>query len=156
MKGHTIDRRQFLSTLLKTGLGCLLASLPFPIGATWPGRLFAQQSFDQVLEQLNFSHDLRHSDRLQIQIPENAEDGASVPMQVYSDLTDISSMRILVEKNPTPLILQWQIPAGVLPFLSSRIKMAESCYVWLIAETEGGYWYNKRWVNVMKGGCGTG
>ncbi|NBV75153.1 MAG: hypothetical protein EBR59_04070 [Methylococcaceae bacterium] len=156
MKGHAIDRRQFLSKMLKTGFGCLLASLPFPSVAAWPSRLFAHQSMDQVLQQLNLLGDWRQSDQLQIQIPENAEDGASVPMQIQTDLSHISSLRILVEKNPTPLILQWEIPDGVLPFLSCRIKMAESCHVWLIAEADGVCWFNKRWVNVMKGGCGTG
>ena len=150
------DRRLFLINLLKAGCGMLLSSIPFSLRAEWPARLFASQSFEQALNQLNLNQTPRYSDRLEIQLPENAEDGASVPMQFQTDIANVSNFRILVEKNPTPLILQWQLQAGVIPFLSCRIKMAESCYVWLIAEADGVFWYNKRWVNVMKGGCGTG
>lgn len=151
-----MDRRQFLSKLFKTGFGLFISCFSFPICAAWPVKLFASQTFDQVLEQLNLGQALQHSDRLHLQLPENAEDGASVPMQIHTDIANVISIRVLVEKNPTPLILQWQLQTGVLPFLSSRIKMAESCHVWIIAEAEGVCWYNKRWVNVMKGGCGTG
>lgn len=156
MSGFAKDRRRFLSNILKVCCGFLLSSRPLPALAAWPARLFATQTFDQVLEALSLGQTPIYSDRLQIQLPENAEDGASVPMQIQTDMANVSSIRVLVEKNPTPLILQWHVQAGVMPFLSSRIKMAESCYVWLIIEADGVCWFNKRWVNVMKAGCGTG
>lgn len=156
MPGFAPERRQFLRKILKAGCGLLLSSIPFATRAAWPARLFANQTFDQVLKELDLEQTPIYNNKLQLQLPENAEDGSSVPMQIQTDIPNISSIRVLVEKNPTPLILQWQIQTGVLPFLSSRIKMAESCHVWLIVEADGVYWFNKRWVNVMKGGCGTG
>lgn len=132
-----MERRQFLK----------LSLAPF---------FSANDQFAAILANLLQGQTLTESEALQLTLPENAEDGASVPMQFRVDLNQVSRILILVEKNPTPLILQFIPLQGMRPSLNSRIKMAESCYVWLIAETSSGWLSAKTWVNVMKPGCGTG
>lgn len=139
-------RRQFLVLLRNLSLAPLLGSK----------LASGNEQFTQSLAELLQGQALTESTEILITLPDSAEDGASVPLQFMTNLPQVRSMRIWVEKNPTPLSLAFFPQAGMRPYFSSRIKMAESCYVWLIVETDTGWWSNKRWVNVMKPGCGTG
>lgn len=150
------DRRRFLTVIVQTAGAFLLGSLAKVVQAEWPKRLFAAQPFEAALSAIIQGEALTPSPLLELQLPETAEDGASVPLLFSSTLSNLTSIYILVEKNPTPLIMQWPLPNDVLPYLGCRIKMAESCQVWVVARQEDKYLYNRRWVNVMKGGCGTG
>ena len=150
-----LTRRQFLIRWSKwlAALGYLHSRCA---NAVWSRQLFASNSFNSILQQLFSGKPIADSDQISLQLPENAEDGASVPMLISSELQQIDRVYVLVEKNPTPLILQIQLQANTLLYLSSRIKMAESCYVWVIVSQEGQLLQTRQWVNVMKGGCGTG
>lgn len=139
-------RRQFLVLLRNLCLAPLLGSK----------LTSANEQFTQSLAELLQGQALTESAEILLTLPDSAEDGASVPLQFMANLPQVRSMRILVEKNPTPLSLAFFPQAGMRPYFSGRIKMAESCYVWLIVETHEGWWSSKRWVNVMKPGCGTG
>lgn len=146
-----LSRRRFLKWL---------AALSFfrsrVVDAVWPRSLFASDDFQTIFQQLFAGQTLTDSDSISLQLPENAEDGASVPMLISSELDNIDRLYVLVEKNPTPLILQAELQTNALLYLTSRIKMAESCQVWVIIRQDGQYWQTRQWVNVMKGGCGTG
>src|SRR6201985_14668 len=76
------------------------------------------------------------SDKVKLDAPEIAENGAVVPISVTTDLADVTSISILVAENPNALAASYRIPAGTMPSVANRLKMAKTSNV--IAIVEGG------------------
>lgn len=117
---------------------------------------FSQQDFASLFSQYFGQRLLQDTDQIQLTLPDIAENGAEVPFSIASSLTNIQQLTIWVEKNPSPLIAELDLSAGIPVFFAGRLKMATSCDVLVIIETAGQLYKTKRWVNVMQGGCGTG
>src|SRR6202163_3488151 len=64
------------------------------------------------------------SDKVKLDAPEIAENGAVVPISVSTTLTDVTSISFLVAENPNALAASYRIPPGTLPNVSNRLKMA--------------------------------
>lgn len=125
--------------------------------AVWARReAFAQQSYEEAVARLLPNIRLIDSEQIELHIPEIAENGAVVPVTISTQLTDIEQIHILVEKNPTPLAASFHFSKHLRPNLTTRIKMAESCHVVVVAKHNEQWLQQKRWVTVMVGGCGTG
>lgn len=93
---------------------------------------------------------------ISLTLPTIAENGAVVPVNIFSELQDLQGIWLLVEKNPTPLAAVFQLSPAVAVAITGRIKMAESCNVHLLAKQEQHWLHCQQWVRVMVGGCGTG
>jgi sulfur-oxidizing protein SoxY len=89
-------------------------------------------------------------------LPTNAENGAVVPITIQSQLDNIDSVYIWAEKNPTPLVAEFELAKDVAIHITARIKLAENSHVIVIARQGQQLLRNLQWVNVMQGGCGTG
>ncbi len=94
------------------------------------------------------------SDKVKLDVPEIAENGAVVPVSVTSTLADVTSISILVSENPNALAASYRIPAGTLPSVANRIKMAKTTNVIAIVEAGGKLYSTTREVKVTVGGCG--
>lgn len=90
---------------------------------------------------------------IQLQVPDVAEDGAAVQMSLATTLPARRAL-ILVRKNRIPLVAEFEFPPGVLPFVATRIKMAEDSEVLALVEAEGRWYSASRQVKVTLGGCG--
>src|SRR5437879_10086939 len=55
------------------------------------------------------------SDKVKMDAPEIAENGAVVPISVTTTLADVTSISFLVSENPVTLVASYKIPAGTLP-----------------------------------------
>jgi len=66
----------------------------------------------------------------------------------------VESISIVVEHNPRPLAASFEIPAGTLPNVSSRIKMGETSDVIAVVKTDTGIYSTSKQVKVTIGGCG--
>ena len=97
---------------------------------------------------------ITESDKIHIQIPIIAENGAVVPITVTSSLSDVLAVFILVEKNPTPLIAHFKFSNGAEPFVVTRIKMAETSDVKVVVKADNQYFTNAKNVVVLENGCG--
>ena len=86
--------------------------------------------------------------------PEIAENGAVVPVEIESKLPDTQSIAILIEKNPNILTASFDIPSGTLPWLQTRVKMAETCNVYVLVKAGGQFYYTTKEIKVTLGGCG--
>jgi sulfur-oxidizing protein SoxY len=85
--------------------------------------------------------------------PSYAVNGASVPIEIQSTLSDIERIVILVEKNPNPLAMSLDFtPAVKLPF-KSMIKIAEDSLVIAVISADGKLYKTSRMVEVDIGGC---
>ena len=89
-----------------------------------------------------------------LKVPDIAENGAVVPVDVISNIPKTSSIAILVEKNPQPLCAQFEFSNGALPEASARLKMGQTSLVKAIAKADGKFYMAQKEVKVTVGGCG--
>ncbi|WFP51019.1 thiosulfate oxidation carrier protein SoxY [Methylomonas sp. EFPC3] len=150
------SRRKFLkhSGILAAG-GLLLADTADGIAAR-VAEDFAASDFTDRYAKLFGDQAVVDSESIELILPEIAEDGAVVPVTIRSELDGIDRLYLLADKNPTPLVAELELAPVVAVYLTARIKLAESCRVTLIARRDGGLLRCSRWVNVMRGGCGSG
>ena len=94
------------------------------------------------------------SDKVKLDAPEIAENGAVVPISISTTLSDVTSISILVAENPNALAASYQIPAGTLPSVANRLKMAKTSNVIAVVEAGGKLYSATREVKVTVGGCG--
>ncbi len=94
------------------------------------------------------------SDKVKLDAPEIAENGAVVPVSVTTTLPDVTSIAFLVSENPVVLVASYKIPAGTMPSVANRIKMAKTSNVIVVVEAGGKVYSTTKEVKVTVGGCG--
>lgn len=152
-----MQRRNFIKSIIAVATGTILSNSYAKKGAAaWPAEHFAGGDFSTHFHRVFGHQTIADSDDIQISLPRFAEDGAVVPITISSELDGIKHIYIWVEKNPTPLAAEFELDEAVLPFVTARIKMAESCNVIVIARQGENLLRRQQWVEVMLGGCGTG
>jgi sulfur-oxidizing protein SoxY len=94
------------------------------------------------------------SDKVKLDAPEIAENGSVVPVAVSTTLADVTSISFLVSENPVALVASYKIPAGTVPSVANRIKMAKTSNVIVVVEAGGKLYSTTKEVKVTVGGCG--
>lgn len=149
-----IKRRKFLKhSIVFTATGFVLLETELS-QAEWKAADFAPGPFDATMKQLLKGKPIVETNKIDLNIPEIAENGALVPVTVTSSLQDIRRIALVVEQNPVPLAIQAQLMPELLPFLSARLKIASSSFVYAIVEDEKTCYSVKKKVKVTIGGCG--
>ena len=147
------QRRKFVKQLALSAAGiCYLEAQPLLAG--WPAANFAQTTFDAAMKQLLKGKPIVETDKIELTIPEIAENGAVVPVTVTTGLKDIRKLSLVAEQNPAPLVIEAQLAPELEPFLSARLKLASTSFVYAIAEGEKVCYSVKKKVKVTIGGCG--
>jgi sulfur-oxidizing protein SoxY len=143
-------------TLMKGGLALLaLAALPRALlAAVWPEKAFNANGMKAALVELLGTDVTTTTDQITLKVPEIAENGAVVPVSIQTALENVESISIVVEKNPRPMVANFEIPPGTLADVSSRIKMAETSDVMAVVKTSNGIYSTSKQVKVTIGGCG--
>jgi len=138
------------------GLGSLPFSLAPALAAAndkYPEDAFKQKGDADAIKAL-YGKTAETSDKVKLDAPEIAENGAVVPITVSSTLADVTSISVLVAENPNALAASYKIPAGTLPSVASRLKMAKTTNVIAIVEAGGKLYSTVKEVKVTVGGCG--
>nr|WP_156438711.1 thiosulfate oxidation carrier protein SoxY [Bradyrhizobium valentinum] len=138
------------------GLGNLPFGLTPALAAAndkYPEEAFKQKSDTDVIKTL-YGKTAEPSDKVKMDAPEIAENGAVVPISVSTTLADVTSVAFLVSENPNVLIAKYNIPAGTLPSVANRIKMAKTSNVTVLVEAGGKLYSASKEVKVTVGGCG--
>jgi sulfur-oxidizing protein SoxY len=149
-----VNRRKFIkTTILLTTAGITLFDST-ATSAQWNAADFAPNPFDAAMKQLLNGKPIVETDKIELNIPEIAENGALVPATVTSSLEGIQNIAIVVEQNPVPLTIQAELMPELAPFISARLKLASTSFVYAIAETEKVCYSVKKKVKVTIGGCG--
>lgn len=91
---------------------------------------------------------------IQIKAPDIAENGAVVPVEVTSKIPGTTSIMIFVDKNQNPLIADFELSNGAEPYISTRIKMANTSHVRVAVKAGGKAYTASKEVKVTIGGCG--
>jgi len=138
------------------GLGNM-ASGPTPALAAandkYPEDAFKQKSDADAIKSL-YGKTPEPSDKVKMDAPEIAENGAVVPISVTTSLADVTSISILIAENPNALAASYKIPAGTMPSVANRLKMAKTTNVIAIVEAGGKLYSTTKEVKVTVGGCG--
>jgi len=119
----------------------------------YPEDAFKQKSDAEAIKVL-YGKTAEPSDKVKLDAPEIAENGAVVPISVSSSLADVTSISILVSENPNALAASYKIPAGTVPSVANRLKMAKTTNVIAIVEAGGKLYSTTKEVKVTVGGCG--
>lgn len=127
---------------------------PRVVLADWPEAAFKAESVDDALNALLGSNSHEASDSIKIKAPDIAENGAVVPVTVESDAENISSISIIAAGNQSPLIASFNLGAGALGFVSTRIKMAKTAEVIAVVKAGESVMSSAKEVKVTIGGCG--
>lgn len=152
------DRRTLLKLGGGTGLFALLAAAGMlrpgeAAAAEWNKTAFDAKTLKEALDALGAGNAAESGD-IVMRAPEIAENGAVVPVAAESKIAGTESIAILVTKNPFPLAAVFDIPAGTEPSVNTRVKMAETSDVYVIAKAQGKFYVTKKEIKVTLGGCG--
>ncbi len=123
------------------------------LAAEWPKTAFEAHKIDETLQNLFGTSQITPSASIKITAPYQAENGATVHCAVFADLPNVSTVAILVEKNEHPLIVAMNF-SGALPYLSLRMKMAQTSDVYAVVKSQGKLYSAKQNIKVTVGGCG--
>lgn len=119
----------------------------------YPEDAFRQKSEADAVKAL-YGKSAEPSDKVKLDAPEIAENGAVVPISVTTTLDKVSSISFLVAENPNALAATYRIPEGTVPSVANRLKMAKTTKLVAIVEADGKLYSAVKEVKVTVGGCG--
>jgi len=152
------SRREFL----QAGSGVGVLALATAAGLIRPGEALAQEWNKAAFETKSVAATLKalggsgstESTQIQITAPDIAENGAVVPITIESAVPKTEAIAILIEKNPSTLSADFDIPPGTDPFITTRVKMAETSNIYAVVKAGGKYFHAAKEIKVTLGGCG--
>jgi len=121
--------------------------------ATWNSLAFTAKDLADSIKNAGYGGATENSG-IVIKAPDIAENGAVVPITATSTIPGTTSMAIFVEKNPAPLIANFEFSNGAEPYISTRVKMAKTSIVRVSVTAGGKNFTSSREVKVTIGGCG--
>src|SRR5215475_14230189 len=106
------------------GLGGMPFAAPAIAAANdkYPEEAFRQKSDADAIKAL-YGKPHEASDKIKLDAPEIAENGAVVPVSVTTTLADVTSISFFVSENPSALAASYQLPAGTVPSGGHRLKL---------------------------------
>jgi sulfur-oxidizing protein SoxY len=150
------DRRRNLLTSAGAAAALLAAGLLKPVlalAAAWNKDAFASKNPGDALKSIGAA-DPAPSGDIVIEAPQIAENGAVVPIEITSKIAGTTSLAVLVEKNPYPLVAKFDFTEGALPFVKINAKMGETSDVRVVATAGGKHYVATKEIKVTIGGCG--
>jgi sulfur-oxidizing protein SoxY len=156
------DRFSATRRLILKGVGSVallgLGNAPFSLAYAaandkYPEDAFKQKSDADAIKSL-YGKTAEASDKVKLDAPEIAENGAVVPISVTTTLENVTSIAFLVSENPNALAASYLIPEGTLPSVANRLKMQKTTNVIAIVEAGGKLYSATKEVKVTVGGCG--
>jgi sulfur-oxidizing protein SoxY len=154
-----VHRRTFLTETLASAVALLAAAAGWiaprsAAAAEWPRDAYAAKTVEDALRQLYGSMAVIPSTEVKIRAPFQAENGSVVPVSISTNLPDVQSISVLVEKNPAPLAAHINLGANAVPYFSANIKMAATSDMHFVVKSGGKLYGAKQNIKVTVGGCG--
>lgn len=150
-------RRTLLKGAVATGSLAMAAAagLLRPTGvyaAEWSKSAFEAKTMADALKGIS-GENAPASPDIVIKAPDVAENGATVPIEVRSNIPDTHSIALLVEKNPLPLSTLIEFTDGAIPYVKLRLKFSETSQVKAVVRAGGKSYSASAVVKVAVGGC---
>lgn len=148
-------RRESLK-FLASGSLIFLSGLLKPVYALakWNQLAFDATDYDTAIKSYFPEQQILETDKITINVHPVIENGAVVPVKIKTDLPKPESITIFVDKNPTPLIANFDLFPGCLGLVSTRIKMEQPSNIIVVVKTNDNFFMTKTFVEVHEGGCG--
>ena len=121
--------------------------------AAWSEKAFKAQDQATAMNEL-LGGTPEESAEVTLKAPDISENGAVVPVTVRSTLANVESMSIFVENNPTPLVVEFMVPAGTEADVATRLRMGKTSKVTAVVKADGKLYSASKEVKVTIGGCG--
>jgi len=147
-------RRNFLKYLLSSSVILTGLFKPLSVLAKWNQEAFDSTDYDHAVNSYFPEQQIVETDQIKIGVHAVVESGAVVPVKINTELPVLESITIFVDKNPTPLIANFDLTPGCLGFVSTRIKMEQPSNIIVVVKSEGKLLSTKTFVEVHEGGCG--
>jgi sulfur-oxidizing protein SoxY len=148
------SKRKFIKGSVYSGVIALLGKAAFlqSAFAEYPTAAFDEVEYEPALKGLIGDAEL-HEGNVKLEAPAIAENGATVPIKVSTELDNVEWISLLGDKNPRPWISRFYFHGKSNPFVSTRIKLRESSNVIAIVKADGKLYTSKSAVKVTAGGC---
>ncbi len=151
-------RRRLLKGSLLAGSAGIAADVGLlssrQVLASWNQTAFQSQNVPTALTSLLGSETTETSDQIRIKAPDIAADGTVFSVTVETDLDGMTVIAIIASKNQTPLIAAFAFHGSAIPFVSTRIKMAETADVVAVVKAGDRLYQNSKRIKVASSGCG--
>lgn len=152
-KRRVLLKSSLAASAVGVAVGAGLLS-PSAVLASWNEAAFGANDKGVALQNLFGSDAPEMSDAVMIKAPDVAENGAVVPVTVETKLEGVKSIAIVAAANANPLIASFDFGDSAVPFVSTRIKMAETAEMIAIVQTADKLYSNAKEIKVTAGGCG--
>lgn len=120
--------------------------------AEWPAASFDTTVYDEAYAIVTGGVEPQEGS-IKIDAPEIASNGATVPITISTDMENVKTISVLVDKNPRPYISTFFINEHIEASIATRVKMRETSNIVAIVETTEGKFIAKQSVKVTAGGC---
>lgn len=153
-----MKRRVFLKHSLSAGalgvaVGAGLLS-PQAVLAAWNETAFtAKSENDAIASAMGGASVDASKDITFYKTNDKAENGAVVPVSVKTSIPDVASIALLVEKNATPMSIVFNMGAGAVADVSTRLKMGKAGDVIAVVKAGGKLYSARKYIEVTEGGC---
>lgn len=121
--------------------------------AAWNTVAFTATTVSDAMKEAGYGGAADSKD-IMIKVPEIAENGAVVPVEVTSNIAGTTNIAIFVDGNVNPMVADFEISNGTEPYVSTRIKMNKTSQVRIAVKAGGKAYSASKEVKVTIGGCG--
>ena len=141
--------------LIASGTLILVSGLLKPITALakWNKEAFTARDLQTAMDAYFPDQEITETERIKIGVHAVVENGAVVPIKIETDLPKLESITIFVEKNPNPLISNFDLSPACLGFVSTRIKVDQASTIVIVVKADGKAFKNSTYIEVQEGGC---
>jgi len=149
LRRDTLKYLASASLILFSGLFKSITAL-----AKWEKAAFTAANFDEAVNAYFPDQHILETDQITIGVHPVVESGAVVPVKIKTDLPNPESITIFVDKNPNPLIANFDLFPDCVGFISTRIKVDQPSNIVVVVKADGKVFMTKTFIEVHEGGCG--
>mgnify|MGYP001199208062 FL=1 len=148
-------RRKFLK-ILTSSIATFATGFLMPIKALaeWNQAAFSAKNFNTAINAYFPDKNVHESDKIEIGVYDEVENGAVVPVKVETSLKNVKTITIFADKNPNPLIANFNLLQNCVPFISTRIKISEPSNIVVVINSNNKIYMTKKFIIVHENGCG--
>ena len=146
-------RRTLLKYSSLSAISAAITSISGTVFAQWPSAPFETKAFDEAFSLVTEGASVNEG-HVTIDAPQIADNGASVPIVISTDLEGAESISVFVEKNPRPFITTFYLNDKLASSVSLRVKMRETSDLIAVVKSPEGHYMARQNVKVTAGGCG--
>jgi sulfur-oxidizing protein SoxY len=127
---------------------------PLTVFAKWNKAAFSAVDFDEAVAAYFPEQKIQSTEQITIGVHPIVENGAVVPVKIKTDMQNVESITIFVDKNPNPLIANFDLSPDCIGFVSTRIKIQQPSNIVAIVKSDKGVFSKSTFIEVHEGGCG--